>query len=234
MKLAVITGASRGLGLAVAEELLARGYEIINLSRSQSIDSRFQHIKVDLSDVSSTLQALEQIKPFIIKATSVLVIQNAALIEPIQRAGHLGHEQLKAHVNANLLTPMLITNEVLSYDLPVSLIHVTSGAAERPISGWSAYCGTKAGLNHFSETVALELEETNHRIALFNPGIMDTAMQQTIRSSSKEAFKDVEQFKSYETEGKLRSPETVARVLVEQMIDQPFVNGQTYSIYDLI
>ena len=234
MKLAIVTGASRGLGRAVAEELSRRNYDVINLSRSQSPDSKFKQIEVDLSDVSSTLRALEQTKPLIEQATSLLVVQNAALIEPIHRAGQLDAEQLTAHVQANLLAPMLITNAVLACDTPVALIHVTSGAAKRPISGWSAYCSTKAGLDHFSETVALELEGSKHRIALFNPGVMDTAMQQKIRSSSRDAFQDVEQFQAYETEGKLRSPETVGRILVEQLIDQPFVNGKTYTIHDLI
>lgn len=234
MKLALVTGASRGLGRAVAEELSKRNYDVINLSRSHSPDLPFKHIEVDLSDVTSTLAALEQIKPLIEQATSLLVVQNAALIEPIHRAGQLDTEQLTAHVQANLLAPMLITNTVLAYRVPVSLIHVTSGAAKRPISGWSAYCGTKAGLDHFSETVALELEGSSNRIALFNPGVMDTTMQQTIRASSREAFQDIEQFQAYETEGKLRSPETVGRVLVEQMIDKPFVNGKTYSIHDLV
>ncbi|EPE60809.1 short chain dehydrogenase family protein [Exiguobacterium sp. S17] len=234
MKLALVTGASRGLGRAVAEELSRRNYDVINLSRSQSRDLTFEHIEVDLSDVASTLRALEQIKPHIADATSLLIIQNAALIEPIHRAGQLDAEQLTAHVQANLLAPMLITNAVLAYDMPVSLIHVTSGAAKRPISGWSAYCGTKAGLDHFSATVALELDGSRHRLALFNPGVMDTAMQQTIRASSREAFQDVEQFQAYVTEGKLRSPETVGRVLVEQMIDKPFVNGKTYAIHDLV
>lgn len=234
MKLALVTGASRGLGRAVAEELSRRNYDVINLSRSQSPDLPFKHIEVDLSDVTSTLATLEQIKPLIEQATSLLVVQNAALIEPIHRAGQLDAEQLTAHVQANLLAPMLITNAVLAYPVPVSLIHVTSGAAKRPISGWSAYCGTKAGLDHFSETVALELTGSNNRIALFNPGVMDTTMQQTIRASSQEAFQDVEQFQAYETEGKLRSPETVGRILVEQLIDKPLVNGKTYTIHDLI
>lgn len=234
MKLALVTGASRGLGRAVAEELSRRNYDVINLSRSQSPDLAFEHIEVDLSDVTSTLDVLKQIKPLIERATSLLVVQNAALIEPIHRAGQLDTDQLTAHVHANLLAPMLITNAVLAYDVPVSLIHVTSGAAKRPISGWSAYCGTKAGLEHFSETVALELDGSRHRLALFNPGVMDTMMQQTIRASSREALQDVEQFQAYETEGKLRSPETVGRVLVEKMIDEPFVNGKSYSIHDLI
>lgn len=234
MKLALVTGASRGLGRAVAEELLKRDYEVINFSRTRANDASFRQIEVDLSDGPSTLAALEQVGPLIEQADSLLVVQNAALIEPIHRAGQLNTNELTAHVQANLLAPMLITNAVLAYDLPVSLIHVTSGAAKRPISGWSAYCATKAGLDHFTETVALELTGTEHRAALFNPGVMDTSMQASIRSSSKEAFRDVEQFQAYVAEGRLRAPETVARVLVEQMVDQPFENGRMYSIYDLI
>lgn len=232
MKLAIVTGASRGLGRSVAEELVKRDYEVVNFSRTQAADASFRHIEVDLSNPESTLAALEHVKPLIETATSLLVVQNAALIEPIHRAGHMNPNQLIAHVQANLLAPMLVTNAVLAYELPVSLIHVTSGAAKRPLSGWSAYCGTKAGLDHFTETVALELDGTHNKVALFNPGVMDTAMQENIRASSEDAFRDVEQFRSYVTEGRLRTPETVARILVEHLIDEPFENGKTYSVYD--
>lgn len=233
MKLALVTGASRGLGRAIAEELSKRDYEVVNFSRTQG-DAPFRHVSVDLSDSVSLLHALEQCGPLIERADSLLVVQNAALIEPIHRVGRLDPEQLTAHVQANLLAPILLANHVLHYTLPVSFIHVTSGAAKRPISGWSAYCATKAGLDHFTETLAIELTDTHHRAALFNPGVMDTSMQASIRSSSKEAFRDVEQFQAYVAEGRLRAPETVARVLVEQMVDQPFENGRMYSIYDLI
>lgn len=234
MKLAIVTGASRGLGRAVAEELQARGYDVVGLSRSTTKDVTYRQLETDLSTVSGINHAIEKIRPFIELAESVLVVQNAALIEPIHRVGQLDTEKLTAHVHANLLAPMLLSNAILSFEKPSSFIHVTSGAAKRPISGWSAYCGTKAGLDHFTETLALELDGSHHVAALFNPGVMDTSMQAEIRSSSQEAFADIEQFRAYETEGRLRSPETVARVLAEQLVDQPLENGRTYSIYDLI
>lgn len=234
MKLALITGASRGLGRSIAQELQARDYEVVGLSRSQAEDVTYQQRSVDLSNVSGIDAVIREITPFLERADSVLLVQNAAWIEPIHRVGQLDGEKVTAHVHANLLAPMLLANAVLAFNKPTDLIHVTSGAAKRPISGWSAYCGTKAGLDHFTETLALELEGTSHRAALFNPGVMDTSMQAEIRSSSKEAFADLEQFHSYETEGRLRSPETVARVFAEQLIDRPLENGKTYSIYDLI
>lgn len=234
MKLALVTGASRGLGRAIAEELSKREYEVVTFSRTRTNDTTFHQIEVDLSDGSSTRAALDAFEPMRAEATSLLVIQNAALIEPIQRAGNMDPVALSDHVQTNLLAPMLLTNALLDSSIPVSLIHVTSGAAKRPISGWSAYCATKAGLDHFTETVALELEGTPHKIALFNPGVMDTSMQTVIRSSSKEAFQDVEQFQAYETEGRLRSPQLVAETLMTHLIDHPFVNGKTYSVYDLI
>ena len=58
-------------------------------------------------------------------------------------------------------------------------------------------------------------------------------MQESIRASSEDAFRDVEQFRSYVTEGRLRTPETVARILAKHLLDEPFENGKTYSVYDL-
>ena len=121
MKLAIVTGASRGLGRAIAEELLNRNYEVVNFSRTQATDATFRHVEVDLSDPTSTLHALEHVKPLLETATSLLVVQNAALIEPIHRAGQLDAAQLIAHVQANLLAPMLLTNAVLA----LSLIHIS-------------------------------------------------------------------------------------------------------------
>ncbi|WP_026824944.1 MULTISPECIES: SDR family NAD(P)-dependent oxidoreductase [Exiguobacterium] len=234
MKLALVTGASRGLGRAISQELQSRGYEVVGLSRSQAEEVTYQQLSVDLSNVSGINSAIEEITPLLETADSILLVQNAAWIEPIHRVGQLDGDKVTAHVHANLLAPMLLANAVLAFDKPTELIHVTSGAAKRPISGWSAYCGTKAALDHFTNTLALELEGTPHCAALFNPGVMDTSMQTEIRSSSEDAFADLEQFRSYETEGRLRSPETVARVFAEQLIDRSLENGKTYSIYDLI
>src|SRR5690625_5748465 len=85
-------------------------------------------------------------------------------------------------------------------------VNITSGAANRPIYGWSAYCSTKALINRYTETVALEQHtlKTENKVFAFSPGVMDTNMQAEIRSTDSASFKDVEQFIQYKKDDQLR------------------------------
>src|SRR5699024_10061 len=104
-----------------------------------------------------------------------------------------------------------------------------SGAADRPVYGWSAYCSTKACINRYTETVALEQEtlETGNKVFAFSPGVMDTNMQAEIRSSDESAFKDVERFKQYKADNYLKHTDDVGRVVIDILTDESMIeNGK--------
>src|SRR5699024_7077821 len=90
--------------------------------------------------------------------------------------------QVTKHVHVNTIAPMVLTNFFLKKGMdtgiPLISMIITSGAANRPIFGWSAYCSSKASMNMYVQTVALEQNhlKTNHKIIAFSPGVMDTAM----------------------------------------------------------
>jgi len=140
----------------------------------------------------------------------------------------------------NLIAPILITNIFLndtkSSNSTVKVINVTSGAAVRSIEGWSIYCSAKAGLNMFTQTAALEQRElkTGHKIIAFSPGIMDTKMQETIRSSSNEAFKELDKFIGFKESSMLLKPERVADALVDLILSGEVESGRVYSVSDLL
>src|SRR5699024_5076527 len=121
--------------------------------------------------------------------------------------------------------------------IPLISMIITSGAANRPIFGWSAYCSSKASMNMYVQTVALEQNhlKTNHKIIAFSPGVMDTAMQEKIRESSTEAFIDVETFRGYKEDGQLSKSDMVGSVIVDIMGDESSIeNGKIYDISDYI
>ncbi|NUJ33040.1 SDR family NAD(P)-dependent oxidoreductase, partial [Pseudoalteromonas sp. 2103] len=139
---------------------------------------------------------------FIPELTEVFLINNAAAVEPMDQAMNIKKEDLVNHIHVNMIAPMLITNSFLNEankheHVQAIAVEVTSGAGKRPIFGWSTYCSTKAGINLYTETVALEQEELNtgNKVIAFNPGVMDTQMQETIRSMDKDAFLDVERYR---------------------------------------
>ncbi|MRH44092.1 (S)-benzoin forming benzil reductase [Aquibacillus halophilus] len=252
MKYAVVTGASRGLGESIAKLLIQQGCHVIGVSRSKNDELEklaeenavtYQHESCDLSSPDAVQHIFNLIaeRVFLSNVETVHLINNAGVVEPIDTAGSSDVEDLAHHINVNLLAPMATTNLFLKRaketKVPVVVTNVTSGAAERSVYGWSAYCSTKAGLNRFTETVALEQEElaTANKVILFNPGIMDTEMQGQIRSINEEAFKDVQTFRDYKTDNDLRETDVVADALVTVLLDvKQIVSGKNYNVSDLL
>lgn len=249
MKYAVITGTSRGLGASIARQLMEKGVHIIGISRTEnrqlanlsSHEASYQHVTCNLSNPAEVEKVFQKAADDVFKAGTevVYLINNAGVVEPISRAGHYSGEELVHHVNTNLVAPMAACNLFMEAaeekGVRFIAVNVTSGAADRSVYGWSAYSSSKAGLNRYTSTLALEQaeKETGNLAILFNPGIMDTDMQKDIRSTSKEAFKDVEKFQEYKESNSLQDTDQVAGMLVSILEkDGKIENGKTYSAYD--
>nr|WP_263324945.1 (S)-benzoin forming benzil reductase [Neobacillus sp. Marseille-Q6967] len=251
MKYAIITGASRGLGEGIAKCLIQEQLSVISVSRTENEELKklavdtgtfYQHYSCNLSLEKEVQEVFWEIAHKIFKRNpvDVYLFNNAGVIEPIHTVGNLDPTPIIRNIQVNLIAPMIITNIFLSKfrqtATKVYVVNVTSGAATRPIEGWSVYCSSKAGLNMFTETAALEQVSggSDHKIIAFSPGVMDTEMQGTIRSSSKDEFKDLDQFKEYKEQNKLLSADIVAGALVELVLRGNAESGKVYHIRDLI
>lgn len=251
MKYAIVTGASKGLGKGIAKRLIEEKVNVIAVSRSENeelqalaarvgVDYRFYRCNLASStEISSVFQEICKIV-FHTQTDAIYLINNAGVIEPIESVGNLNEEAFLANVQINLMAPVLICNHILSQakksTIPLIIANITSGAGERPIHGWSIYCSTKSAINMFTHTAGLELEnqQSHHKIIAFSPGIMDTEMQQTIRSSTEDAFRELHTFKDYKEKGMLRSPVIVANALVKLVLDGQVENGKIYYVNDLL
>ncbi|WP_053220495.1 (S)-benzoin forming benzil reductase [Virgibacillus senegalensis] len=250
MELAIVTGASRGLGAALAKRLLLQGTSVIGISRQNNQELQelaeekkvsYEHLYCDLEDLAHVEKIFTQVgdKVFQGKYEVVYLINNAGVVSPIDTAGNYDAASLSKHVHINQLAPMTTTNVLIAKaektSIPFVIVNVTSGAASRSVYGWSAYSSTKAALNRFTQTVALEQEakKTGNKAILYDPGKMDTDMQGTIRSSTEDQFLDVEQFKQLKRANELRGAEIVADHLVSVLdLGINLENGKMYSIKD--
>lgn len=250
MKYAVITGVSKGLGESVAKYLLESGVHVIGISRTgskklnehaESNNVTFTHFACDLSDITEIESTFYEMKNkiFTDNLTTLYLVNNAAVLDPINLSMNIDSNELAYHFQVNTIAPMVLTNlflkEATVKEVPMVGVTITSGAASRPVYGWSAYCSSKAGMNMYTETVALEQMElkTDHKVIAFNPGIMDTGMQEKIRSTSQHSFMDVETFKAYKRDDDLRDTDTVGGILVDILIDEGSVeNGKIYNVKD--
>ncbi|RLL44980.1 (S)-benzoin forming benzil reductase [Oceanobacillus piezotolerans] len=253
LKIAIITGVSKGLGEAIASLLLESGVAVYGISRSNSFklseiakenNQIYQHYPCDLTvseEVEETFQKVMHDISLIEKEPEMIyLINNAATVEPMDQAINTKSRDIMRHVQLNTITPMILTNQLLKtateQQIPSISVVITSGAAERPISGWSAYCATKASMNMYTKVVALEQEEmqTENKVIAFNPGVMDTEMQEIIRSSNKEAFTDVEHYKNLKEKNALKNPKIVAGVLIDIINDEAVVNGEIYNVKEYL
>ncbi|RSK55506.1 (S)-benzoin forming benzil reductase [Bacillus canaveralius] len=251
MKFALITGASKGLGAEIAKRMLAENIGIITISRTENTELQaiatekghlYQHISCSLSDVEQAPAAFSEAATMLFgkRPELVYLINNAGAIEPIETVGRLDAQFVEDSIQINLTAPVLLTNlfiaEANRHNTPIHIINISSGAGERPIQGWSIYCSTKAALNMFTQTAALEQRSAGHphKIIAFSPGVMDTEMQVTIRSSSAEAFHDVDTFQQYKETGALRSPYIVANALMDKLLEGTIDSGKIYHINELL
>ncbi|MBM7652025.1 (S)-benzoin forming benzil reductase [Neobacillus cucumis] len=251
MKYAIITGASKGLGESIAKRLLQEQIAVISVSRTENKELKslamdkgieYKHISCNLSLETEIQEVFMEIAHCLFEnqPTEILLFNNAGVIEPIQKVGNLDQTPIIRNIKINLIAPMLITNLFLSKahltNTKVTIINVTSGAAIRSIEGWSVYCSSKAGLNMFTQTTAVEQAdlETKHTIIGFSPGVMDTGMQETIRSTTEDAFKELEKFKEYKEKNMLLDTDTVAHRLVDLVLTGTPESGKVYHIKELL
>ena len=215
MKLAIISGGSKGLGHAIAEKLIVDGYQVVEFSRSAP---HAYSIKLDFSAPDLMLPALSaNLETLAAKQwDEIVVVSNAASLSPIGPTSKKNSMAVLANININFTSAILFMSEVIkhfqSHPCRKVLASISSGAALKAYSGWSLYCSAKAGLESYVRTVAVEQETETSPFVIVNvdPGVMDTDMQSLIRSSHKDDFPAVDYFIHRKESGELRTPDQVA------------------------
>jgi benzil reductase ((S)-benzoin forming) len=248
MKTYVITGASRGLGAAVAEKCLEKGNHCIIMARSENmalkvkaeaVGAKLTFTKTDLTDIDNLEKSLHEMFSSFEANDELYVINNAGTVDPIKPVGKIEAEKLLNSTKLNYLAPVMITNSVIAYTKTYSVkkvvVNISSGAAKYPYEGWGVYCSTKSALDMFTRVAALEQKTETHPTSVisFSPGVMDTDMQEVIRSADEQDFAQSARFHEYKEKHLLRTPAFVAGVLLN-ILNQKLENGKFYDIKNYI
>lgn len=226
----ILSGLTRGLGRALFEQLVSQAYPIVGLGRdlgrieavAKSASAPIGLIEVDLAADSKALEETLTALGRILSATSpgpLVFISNASIIEPIGQAVGLTLSGLERAMRTNCLAPLTIANfltkNARAQGFPLLVLNVSSGAAYRPIRGWQAYCTTKAAYKMGLDVLAAESPHV--RVVHFDPGVMDTSMQEVIRAQQVADMPEVEIFRGYQEKGGLKAPQAVAAELISVM-----------------
>ena len=191
-KVIIVTGASRGIGAAAAEALAKAGATVVLTARdatltqqtARSIGGTASARPCDVSDYAAFEALVTETKARFGRLDAL--INNAGVIEPITSIADSDPAPWARNVTINLTGAYNAIRAVLPEMLTAgggTIVNVSSGAAIRPLEGWSAYCSAKAGLHMLTRAVALETTGKGIRIFGFQPGTTDTDMQVLIRAS---------------------------------------------------
>lgn len=209
-----ISGTGSGIGQALALELLQHGAHVEGISRKNAIrHPKFRFHALDLTNE----KAYQQFKfPDSIAQTLVLV-NNAGLIAPIAGVEELNAEKTASLLRVNTFAPMWLTqlflDRYLKEDKNILVLNISSGAAHNPISGWSAYCSSKAALDMYTNCLANEFQEKDYKARAFaiSPGVVDTAMQEHIRFSDSLSFTRKDYFTELKSSNALANTQVIAK-----------------------
>lgn len=238
---AILTGHSRGLGQAIAAELLARGIPVLGVARGEcpELAERFpdllQQAKVDLADPEAVQSWLgsQALGSYVADAHSLLLINNAGILGPVAPLGRQDGAGLVQAVNLNITAPLLLSDAVASkYHGPLRIAHISSGAGRSAFSGWSIYGATKAALDHHARCATAD-GLSQLRICSIAPGVVDTDMQASIRHTPAQDFPLLERFLALKQEGQLAPPGEAAERLVRFFLSDDFGREAVADLRDL-
>ena len=234
MKNIIITGASRGIGRCLAENLAREGHNVLlNYNKSEKAAKDIKdnlakegiNIEIFKADVSKKEEVKKLVKYAVQKFGKIDVLINNAGIAKIQMFQDIKEEDWDEVINTNLKSALYCTQEVLPY-----MIHEKDGSIINISSVWgivgasceTLYAISKAGLDAMTKSLAKELGPSNIRVNSIAPGIINTEMNSKINEIIKQEIRKETPL------GRIGEPEDILRP-VKWLIEDEFTTGQIVS-----
>jgi NAD(P)-dependent dehydrogenase (short-subunit alcohol dehydrogenase family) len=187
---ALVTGASRGLGRALAEQLAARGARVALVARDagplRDVVAGIRGRGGDAHAIAGDIAAKDAVHRIAGQAQGLvgeigIAVHNASTLgpTPLRLLLDTECEDLAEVLETNLIGPFRLT-KVLAGAMAIRgagvIVHISSDAAVEPYPRWGAYGASKAAQDHLSKILAAELDGTGVRVLAVDPGEMDTVM----------------------------------------------------------
>jgi NAD(P)-dependent dehydrogenase (short-subunit alcohol dehydrogenase family) len=195
-RVAIVSGANRGLGRAIALELGSRGVHVVVASRSleagRAVAAEIVEAGGSATAFACDVARVDEVNALVEAAVSSrgrvdILVNNAGVIEPIAMIGEADPAAWRHAFDVNVIGAFHAIQAVVPHFVAQEaggvIVNISSGAAHSPLEGWSAYCASKAALEMLTRSVHLELAAAGVSAYGFMPGVVDTDMQATIRAS---------------------------------------------------
>lgn len=191
-KVAIVTGAARGIGQGIAIELARAGADVVvsdiipgddTVNQIKKLKRKAIYVKTDISKKKEVENLIEQtIKQF--KKIDILV-NNAGIYLPGE-VKNLPEETWNKTMNINAKGPFLCSQAALKHmKKGASIINISSVAGIEGSAGGAAYCASKGAIRLFTKALAAEVGSLGIRVNSIHPGLIDTAMTKGFTSDKK-------------------------------------------------
>jgi 3-oxoacyl-[acyl-carrier protein] reductase len=245
-RVALVTGAGRGIGRAIALALAAEAAHVALLARSQAeLDGVAQEIRAlggqalvlpaDVGDRIATESAVKRARADLGQID--VLINNAAVVWPLEATAGVAASEWSAAIGINLIGPVSLTLAVLPDMLERRwgrIVNVSSRIAAGPAGmiGGNAYATSKAALEAHTLNLAAELAGSGVTVNAYRPGAVDTSLQEWIRTQPAEKIGTElrDRFANYHKQGTLLTPERSAAALLDRMKGE--ANGAIWDAQD--
>jgi NAD(P)-dependent dehydrogenase (short-subunit alcohol dehydrogenase family) len=232
--LTILTGASRGMGLAMAQQLAQPGARLLCISRQRNPDLQAQadaagvvleQWSADLADGARVAQQLTEWLNALDPRTlaSATLINNAGVLSPLVAVRDSDPAALARALRVGVEAPLQLCAAFLgatrNWAVPRKVLNISSGLGRRAMASSAAYCAAKAGMDHFSRCIALEeaAQANGAKVCSLAPGVIATDMQLQLRSADAAHFPDLPTFQGLHDGGQLTSPHDAARRVVDYL-----------------
>ncbi len=224
MHLTILTGASRGLGRAIAEQRQQPGHRLLTISRTPcdlAPPAGAEHVAWS-QDLADTVAAAARLEAWLATEDgaaleSATIIHNAGVLSRLAPLAANGADDLARALRVDLEAPMLLTAAFLrataGWRGPRKVLLISSGLGRFALAGSASYCAAKAGMDHLARALALEEAEVTGgaRVVSLAPGVIDTDMQVQLRSADPAEFSNRQRYLDMQASGQLVSPTEGAR-----------------------
>lgn len=232
----IITGGGSGLGRALAAALAQREHTVLIVGRRKtllkettSLSPLINYFCTDISTPTGRDALVEHVRD---KEQIQALINNAGTLDPIASLHDVSVAAWQQAFHTNVDAALFLPQQLYQQLHHGRVLNIGSGAAYFPISGWAAYCASKAALAMLTQCWQLEAKEVT--FASVMPGIVDTDMQTIARQGTNMDAEHTQFYRQLKNTQRLLSAETVAQFLAWLLLDtdKEVYQAKEWDIYD--
>jgi len=221
LKTLIITGASKGIGLATAMQFLDAGYRVINISRTPAPDERIHNAAIDLSSSTLADDMSSLVSELVSEPGEIVLIHNAAKLQS-DTTGDTDEKSFREIMDINLIAPHVINQCVLpKMTGGSSVLYVGSTLSEKAVPGSYTYVVSKHAMVGMMRATCQDLAGTGIHTACICPGFTNTEM---LRAHVGQDETILAAIAASQTFNRLVEPDEIATTLMFAA-SQPVING---------